>query len=106
MTISAGIDPPPYIPVERPYVPAENAVPSNKAYENRLKIIVGLDYGTTNSGKLEQYQTKLAMKIDWVQRHLLRNVRPDLRRQNRGNPTMAQRPRNDRQSPLSLRLSI
>ncbi|KAH8665032.1 hypothetical protein BGZ60DRAFT_432284 [Tricladium varicosporioides] len=50
MTISAGIDPPPYIPVERPYVPTENAVPSNKAYENRLKIIVGLDYGTTNSG--------------------------------------------------------
>jgi hypothetical protein len=35
-------DPPPY---------ESNQNRASKLYENRLKIIVGLDYGTTNSGK-------------------------------------------------------
>jgi len=37
-----NMDPPPY---------ESSQSRTSKIFENRLKIIVGLDYGTTNSGK-------------------------------------------------------
>jgi len=39
-----NMDPPPY---------ESSQSRTSKIFENRLKIIVGLDYGTTNSGKLQ-----------------------------------------------------
>jgi hypothetical protein len=48
MTILPMMDPPPYKPVE---------APTTNAHDDSLKIIVGLDYGTTNSGR---YSTVLS----------------------------------------------
>ena len=53
------MDPPSYQSISRPEA-------ANKAFENRLKIIVGLDYGTTNSGNWllqDQYRHLLLKQI-------------------------------------------